>query len=54
MAPAPFALAAADGRFDRHPIARLQFVDIPADRDHFSVAARANDVDKTLVAISGP
>jgi hypothetical protein len=29
-------------------------VAITADRDHFSVAARANDVDKTLVAISGP
>lgn len=24
------------------------------DRDHFSIAARANDVDKTLVAVSGP
>lgn len=29
-------------------------VGITADRDHFSIAARANDVDKTLVAISGP
>jgi uncharacterized RDD family membrane protein YckC len=29
-------------------------VAITADRDHFAVAARANDVDKTLVAISGP
>jgi uncharacterized RDD family membrane protein YckC len=29
-------------------------VAITADRDHFSVAARANDADKTLVAISGP
>ncbi len=29
-------------------------VAITADRDRFSIAARANDVDKTLVAISGP
>jgi len=29
-------------------------VGITADKDHFSIAARANDVDKTLVAISGP
>lgn len=29
-------------------------VGITADQDHFSIAARANDVDKTLVAISGP
>jgi hypothetical protein len=29
-------------------------VAIRADRDHYSVVARANDVDKTLVAISGP
>ena len=29
-------------------------VAISVDRDHYSVAARANDVDKTLVAISGP
>ncbi len=29
-------------------------VGITADRDHFSIAARANDADKTLVAISGP
>ena len=29
-------------------------VAITADRDHFSIAARANDVDRTLVAISGP
>lgn len=29
-------------------------VGITADRDHFSIAARANDVDKTLVAITGP
>lgn len=29
-------------------------VAIKADRDHFAIAARANDVDKTLVAVSGP
>lgn len=29
-------------------------VAIRADREHFTIAARANDVDKTLVAISGP
>jgi uncharacterized RDD family membrane protein YckC len=29
-------------------------VSIVADRDHFAIAARANDVDKTLVAVSGP
>jgi uncharacterized RDD family membrane protein YckC len=29
-------------------------VGITADKDRFSIAARANDVDKTLVAISGP
>jgi uncharacterized RDD family membrane protein YckC len=29
-------------------------VGITVDRDHFSIAARANDVDKTLVAVSGP
>lgn len=29
-------------------------VAIRADRDHYAIAARANDVDKTLVAISGP
>lgn len=29
-------------------------VGITADRDHFSIAARANDIDKTLVAVSGP
>lgn len=29
-------------------------VAITADRDHFAIAARANDVDKTLVAVTGP
>jgi uncharacterized RDD family membrane protein YckC len=29
-------------------------VAIRVDRDHYAIAARANDVDKTLVAISGP
>jgi uncharacterized RDD family membrane protein YckC len=29
-------------------------VAITADRDHFTIVARANDVDKTLVAVSGP
>ncbi|MFI5347099.1 MAG: RDD family protein [Elusimicrobiota bacterium] len=29
-------------------------VAIRADRDHYAVVARANDVEKTLVAISGP
>lgn len=29
-------------------------VAVAADRDHFSIAARANDVNKTLIAISGP
>ncbi len=29
-------------------------VAMTVDRDHYSVVARANDVDKTLVAISGP
>lgn len=29
-------------------------VAISADKDRFSIAARANDVDKTLVAVSGP
>ena len=29
-------------------------VAITADADHFSIAARANDSDRTLVAISGP
>jgi len=29
-------------------------VAITADRDHYALAARANDVDRTLVAVSGP
>ncbi|MBI3565438.1 MAG: hypothetical protein HY079_09610, partial [Elusimicrobia bacterium] len=34
--------------FDRGRVA------ITADQKHFTMVARANDMDKTLVAVSGP